>query len=112
VCFFSATLHSPQITQLSNQICINPTWVDLKGFDSVPDTVHHVVYRIDPLRDVTIMKRARIPAITDNVHVLVNGNTNSMDYKSQQVKEIKMHLLVEIIDKYNVRLYLSNKFVL
>lgn len=30
VCFFSATLHSAQITNLSTAICQNPTWVDLK----------------------------------------------------------------------------------
>ena len=31
VCFFSATLHSPQIHELSRRVCVNPTWVDLKG---------------------------------------------------------------------------------
>ena len=30
-----------------------PTWVDLKGLDAVPDTVHHVVCYVDPLADVT-----------------------------------------------------------
>ncbi len=30
VCFFSATLHSPEITALSARICQHPTWVDLK----------------------------------------------------------------------------------
>lgn len=33
VCFFSATLHSPQIAQLAERVCHNPTWVDLKGKD-------------------------------------------------------------------------------
>lgn len=31
VCFFSATLHTPEITQLADKICDKPTWVDLKG---------------------------------------------------------------------------------
>ena len=31
VCFFSATLHSRDITDLAEKICQNPTWVDLKG---------------------------------------------------------------------------------
>lgn len=39
VCFFSATLHSREISQLAQRICHNPTWVDLKGEDTVPDTV-------------------------------------------------------------------------
>ena len=28
-----------------------PTWVDLKGQDAVPETVHHVVCYVDPLAD-------------------------------------------------------------
>lgn len=30
VCFFSATLHSPEIKALSEKLCQHPTWVDLK----------------------------------------------------------------------------------
>ena len=30
-----------------------PTWVDLKGQDSVPETVHHVVCYIDPTSDTS-----------------------------------------------------------
>jgi len=37
VCFFSATLHSPQIKQLADSICVNPTWVDLRGIDDDDD---------------------------------------------------------------------------
>ena len=39
VCFFSATLHSPQISELARKICVAPTWVDLKGAAFVPETV-------------------------------------------------------------------------
>ena len=28
-----------------------PQWVDLKGGDAVPDTVHHVVVTVDPEQD-------------------------------------------------------------
>ena len=78
VCFFSATLHSTEITELADRICDKPTWVDLKGKsvacvvivlrnsctkcdkfssislvvcsgkDSVPESVHHVVVELDP----------------------------------------------------------------
>lgn len=44
-----------------------PTWVDLKGEDSVPETVHHVVVPVDPRADTTwqnLLKK--IP--TDSVH--------------------------------------------
>lgn len=30
-----------------------PTWVDLKGLDAVPETVHHVVCYIDPVADTS-----------------------------------------------------------
>merc|ERR1719356_2359336 len=46
--FFSATLHTPEVVTMIEEITTRPIWVDLKGKDSVPDTVHHVVYRIDP----------------------------------------------------------------
>ena len=35
VCFFSATLHAPEIKELGNRLCHRPTWVDLKGKDHV-----------------------------------------------------------------------------
>ena len=44
--FFSATLHSPEILDLGKQLCFYPIWVDLKGKDSIPDYVHHVVCRV------------------------------------------------------------------
>lgn len=51
VCFFSATLHSPEVTKLSDLMCKHPTWVDLKGKDTVPETVHHLVIPVDPSAD-------------------------------------------------------------
>ena len=36
-----------------------PTWVDLKGQDSVPETVHHVVCYVDPIKDTSWHKLSR-----------------------------------------------------
>lgn len=47
----SATLHNFQVKKLANDLMYFPTWIDLKGEDSVPDTVHHVVLRINPRQD-------------------------------------------------------------
>lgn len=47
----SATLHSFDVKKLSEKIMHFPTWVDLKGEDSVPDTVHHVVVPVNPKND-------------------------------------------------------------
>jgi len=116
VCFFSATLHSPDITQLSEQICVRPTWVDLKGVDSVPDSVHHVVYRVDVQNDVHYLANNKsgggkfTPSVTDEVHeqrfrvgagVSTKGGANN-DSNSQVVKELKQQILIKIIDKFQV----------
>ena len=47
----SATLHSFDVKKLSERIMHFPTWVDLKGEDSVPETVHHVVVPVNPKQD-------------------------------------------------------------
>lgn len=47
----SATLHNYQVKRLAQDLMYFPTWIDLKGEDSVPDTVHHVVLRVDPKKD-------------------------------------------------------------
>ncbi|XP_055767740.1 ATP-dependent RNA helicase DDX1 [Salvelinus fontinalis] len=47
----SATLHSFDVKKLSEKIMHFPTWVDLKGEDSVPETVHHVVVPVNPKHD-------------------------------------------------------------
>ena len=44
-----------------------PTWVDLKGEDSVPETVHHVVVKVDPFQDSNWRNLSR-PIPTDGVH--------------------------------------------
>merc|ERR1719162_1417551 len=47
--FFSATLHDEQVTKMIEEITTRPIWVDLKGKDAVPETVHHVAYYVDPM---------------------------------------------------------------
>jgi ATP-dependent RNA helicase DDX1 len=109
VCFFSATLHSPEIKRLAERICQNATWVDLKGTDTVPTTVHHVVVRVDPSTDLHYCTEAPHKAVTDGMHTAGVGHKRSLGAdstpaeRSQAVKEIKQHLLIRLIDKYEVR---------
>jgi len=63
----SATLHSPDVKRLADTMMYHPTWVDLKGQDSVPETVHHTVVLINPMRD-TWWQRKPASVITDGVH--------------------------------------------
>lgn len=44
-----------------------PTWIDLKGQDSVPDTVHHVAVFVDPKAD-QIWRNPKRAIRTDGVH--------------------------------------------
>lgn len=45
-----------------------PTWVDLKGEDAVPETVHHVVVTVDPRADNSWTSLRRHTP-TDGVHL-------------------------------------------
>jgi len=48
-----------------------PTWVDLKGEDAVPETVHHVVVMVDPQKDTT-WQSLRRHVQTDGIHAKDN----------------------------------------
>ena len=42
-------------------------WIDLKGQDTVPETIHHCVCIIDPKEDTSWKNMKNMP-ITDGVH--------------------------------------------
>ncbi|VDP88267.1 unnamed protein product [Echinostoma caproni] len=48
-----------------------PVWIDLKGQDSVPETVHHVVCHVDPIADQSwkSLMQTRRHIQTDGVHM-------------------------------------------
>lgn len=104
VSFFSATLHSTEIQRLRDRICFYPTLVDLKGQDSVPDTVQHVVVRIDPTDSAWWTSPPANPIPTDKVHEKTNNaldhtslNLNRED-KSYLLKQLKPQILVRLLD--------------
>lgn len=104
VAFFSATLHSDEITRLSSTICQHPTWVDLKGKDTVPDTVDHVIVNIDPrLREHrAIAASAESSVIVDGVHTRDPKGGDGELQTSQRVKLAKPAMLVKLIDSLNM----------
>lgn len=53
-----------------------PTWVDLKGEDAVPETVHHVVVTVDPQKDKS-WENLRYRVQTDGVHARDNVRNNT-----------------------------------
>ena len=63
----SATLHDFDVKKLADRLMHFPTWVDLKGQDTVPETVHHVVVNVDPQEDRS-WQNANRKIKTDGVH--------------------------------------------
>ncbi|GMT28325.1 hypothetical protein PFISCL1PPCAC_19622, partial [Pristionchus fissidentatus] len=47
----SATLHNQQVKQFADRYMHFPAWIDLKGMESISETVHHVVCPVDASND-------------------------------------------------------------
>lgn len=99
----SATLHNVEIKKLAEKLMHFPTWVDLKGQDSVPDTVHHVVCHIDPIADTSwhnLKKRVK----TDGIHLRdrVGQGLRNPESLSEAIKLLKAEYLVKAIDRHKM----------
>ena len=62
---FSATLHTPEVRALADRITQRPTFVDLKGKDAVPETVHHIYVHVDAADARAV---SGVQPTTDGVH--------------------------------------------
>ncbi|KRY40549.1 ATP-dependent RNA helicase DDX1 [Trichinella spiralis] len=116
----SATLHNMDVKNLAVSIYYSiyyklyliyfkdkimhfPQWIDLKGQDSVPETVHHVVALVNPVQDLKwITSKARIK--TDNIHLNddVRPGTKSPETLSEGVKLLKGVYILEAIKKNDI----------
>ncbi len=104
VLLFSATLHSPMVTKLSQELCQNAAFVDLKGMNALPDAVDHVLVMADPEEDRTWLQSS--PNVwTDRIHdcepPLSPTSTGSESW-SHAVKVLKPRLLQRILDSLDV----------
>jgi len=99
----SATLHDFAVKKLADRLMYFPTWVDLKGQDAVPETVHHVVVGIDPRED-SGWKNYKKPIQTDAVHARdrVGPNQTSPETFSEAVKMMKAEYCVRAIDEHKM----------
>lgn len=104
VLLFSATLHSPEVRTLGSKICEAPILVDLKGKESIPETVDHLVVMVDPEEDKTWLQST--PTVwTDAVHALEptpSPTSSSPEAGSQAVKILKPRLLRRLIDSLQI----------
>ncbi|VDN35286.1 unnamed protein product [Dibothriocephalus latus] len=55
-----------------------PVWIDLKGQDTVPETVHHVMCLVNPYQDLSWkdLMQAKDHIHTDGVHLKDKLNVN------------------------------------
>jgi ATP-dependent RNA helicase DDX1 len=112
---FSATLHSPEIRELSQQLCSFPTWVDLKGRDSVPETVTHLLVPIDPTRDSALWAAMRPLPPNDDVHSRDSPSPSSPAPESRSfgIKCLKLLKLIQLMDSLKMSqcmIFLPHKF--
>ncbi|XP_042215593.1 ATP-dependent RNA helicase Ddx1-like [Homarus americanus] len=99
----SATLHSFEVKRMAERLMHFPTWVDLKGEDAVPETVHHVVVTIDPRVD-TSWTTLRRHVQTDGVHMKdgVRPGNNTPETLSEALKLLKGEFCIKAIDTHNM----------
>ncbi|XP_019880521.2 ATP-dependent RNA helicase Ddx1 [Aethina tumida] len=98
----SATLHAFEVKKMAEKLMHFPTWIDLKGEDSVPETVHHVVVKVDPQQDKSWRDNRR-QITTDGVHTADNlSYDNSPEAMSEAVKLLKGTYCVKAIDEHNM----------
>ncbi|GLV36238.1 Dead-box-1 [Carabus blaptoides fortunei] len=99
----SATLHAFEVKKMAEKLMHFPTWVDLKGEDAVPETVHHVVVMVDPQKDKT-WHNLRKHIQTDAVHAQdnVRSGNNSAETLSEAVKMLKGEYCIRAINEHKM----------
>ena len=102
---FSATLHSPHVMRLANDICQNAAFVDLKGMNALPDAVDHALVMVDPEEDRTWLQSA--PKVwTDRIHDVdppLEPNSSGSETWSHAVKILKPRLLQRILASLEIQ---------
>ncbi|XP_075234522.1 ATP-dependent RNA helicase Ddx1 [Lycorma delicatula] len=99
----SATLHAFEVKKMAERLMHFPTWVDLKGEDAVPETVHHVVVMVDPQKDKS-WQNLKKHIMTDGVHAKdnVHPGSNTAEMLSEAVKMMKGEYALRAIIKHKM----------
>ncbi|XP_013116104.2 ATP-dependent RNA helicase Ddx1 [Stomoxys calcitrans] len=99
----SATLHAFEVKKMADRLMHFPTWVDLKGEDAVPETVHHVVCMVDPQRD-TSWHHLRQRIRTDAVHARDNPHPQNQcpETFSEAIKLLKGEYCIHAIEEHKM----------
>lgn len=99
----SATLHSFEVKKMADKLMHFPTWIDLKGEDAVPETVHHVVCIVDPQTDIS-WQNLRRHIQTDGVHAQdgIRPGVNTPETFSEAIKMLKGEYCIRAINDHNM----------
>ncbi|XP_037934006.1 ATP-dependent RNA helicase Ddx1, partial [Teleopsis dalmanni] len=99
----SATLHAFEVKKMADRLMHFPTWIDLKGEDAVPETVHHVVCIVDPQKDTT-WHNLREHIRTDGVHSRdnVHPQNHTPETFSEGVKLLKGEYCINAIEEHKM----------
>ncbi|KAL3117863.1 hypothetical protein niasHT_006295 [Heterodera trifolii] len=103
----SATLHNMAVQRLATQYMYFPQWIDLKGQDSVPETVHQVVCMVDPCEDKSWIRLRSKPGQsvqTDSVHARdqLRPGSDNPETLSEAVKVLKGEYLLKAIEEHKM----------
>lgn len=99
----SATLHDFEVKKMAEKLMHFPTWIDLKGEDAVPETVHHVVCVVDPQKD-TSWQSLRRHVQTDGVHAKdnVRPGLSTPETFSEAIKMLKGEYCIKAIEEHKM----------
>jgi len=97
----SATLHAFEVKKMAERLMYFPTWVDLKGQDAVPETVHHVVVKVDPSSDKGWRNYSK-KIVTDGVHARDRLGGQDPETLSEAVKMMKAEYCIRAIDEHKM----------
>jgi ATP-dependent RNA helicase DDX1 len=76
-----ATLHNFQVRRLAQDLMYFPLRIDIKGEDSVPEAVHHVVFKVDPSKDTNYYE---LSGLFSTVGVHANGNVHDSLFNAKR----------------------------
>jgi ATP-dependent RNA helicase DDX1 len=97
----SATLHNEGVKRFADSTMHFPQWVDLKGQDVAPDTVHQIVCMVDPIADkswIRIRSKRGSSIQTDGIHAndKIFPGSEEQETLSEGVKVLKGEYVIKV----------------
>ncbi|OAF67270.1 DEAD box protein 1 [Intoshia linei] len=96
----SATLHNFEVKKFAESNMHFPTWIDLKGKDSVPDTIHQLIVKIDPVKLLPSIANCQIDGVHDRE--TFNINSTAKEALSKKIKYLKLEATITLIKRFKL----------